>query len=269
MKKYIVLSLSLIFVGSSLVAQNRETRKVESFSKIAMRVPGTLHLKQGTPQSVELQGDQDVLKEIETNNEGGKLVIEKDGKWRDWDSDKKLDIYVTVPNIEAVSVAGSGSVVGETKITATDLDLNVSGSGSLTLDIAASGNVDADVSGSGDIDLKGTCRNLDSKISGSGKVKSNTKISDTADFSVSGSGKIEASGSATNVKTSISGSGKVFAANLEASRCEVKISGSGTVEINVKDELDANISGSGSVAYKGNPSKVNSNSSGSGKVSKL
>jgi Putative auto-transporter adhesin, head GIN domain len=70
------------------------------------------------------------------------------------------------------------------------------------------------------------------------------------------------------VKTHISGSGKVYASNLEADKCDVRISGSGDVEINVKSDLDANISGSGSVTYKGNPSHVNSHSSGSGKVRK-
>ncbi len=56
---------------------------------------------------------------------------------------------------------------------------------------------------------------------------------------------------------------------MEATQCAVRISGSGNVEINVKDELDATISGSGSVSYKGSPSKVNSNASGSGKVRKI
>jgi hypothetical protein len=37
----------------------------------------------------------------------------------------------------------------------------------------------------------------------------------------------------------------------------------------VKSELDANISGSGTVSYKGSPSHVNGNSSGSGKVRKM
>ena len=41
------------------------------------------------------------------------------------------------------------------------------------------------------------------------------------------------------------------------------------VEINVKDALDANISGSGSVSYKGNPSQLNSHASGSGHVRKM
>jgi hypothetical protein len=86
---------------------------------------------------------------------------------------------------------------------------------------------------------------------------------------ISGSGKIEASGSAQSIKASISGSGRVNASNLEVDKCTVRISGSGDVEIHVKSELDANISGSGTVSYKGNPSHVNGHSSGSGKVRKM
>jgi hypothetical protein len=51
--------------------------------------------------------------------------------------------------------------------------------------------------------------------------------------------------------------------------CDIRISGSGDVEVNVKESLEANISGSGSVTYRGNPAHVNSHSSGSGKVRKM
>lgn len=274
MKKYVVLSLLTVLISTAmLVAQTRETRNVGSFTKIAFRFPGKVYLKQGSPQKVEIEGDKEILKEIETEVEGSKLVIGKEGKWFDswnWDSDdKKITVYITVPNIDGVNVSGSGSVIGQTKITGTDFDLNVSGSGSLSLDIEAGGNVEADVSGSGDIDLKGKCKSFNSDISGSGKVLLAVNIKEKATFGVSGSGRIQASGSAESVKASLSGSGKVLAANLETNRCEIRISGSGDVEINVKNELDATISGSGSVAYKGNPSKVSSHSSGSGKVSKM
>jgi hypothetical protein len=97
----------------------------------------------------------------------------------------------------------------------------------------------------------------------------NAKIDGAADVEISGSGKIEASGSAQSIKASISGSGRVNASNLEVDKCTVRISGSGDVEIHVKSELDANISGSGTVSYKGNPSHVNGHSSGSGKVRKM
>ena len=96
-----------------------------------------------------------------------------------------------------------------------------------------------------------------------------TRTQSSRNADCSRSRKIQASGTANEVKTNISGSGKVLAANLETNKCEVRISGSGDVEINVKSELDANISGSGSVSYKGNPSHVNSHASGSGHVRKM
>ena len=155
------------------------------------------------------------------------------------------------------------------QLIASTMDLNVSGSGNLSLDADVAGDVEADVSGSGDIVLKGKCKNFNSDVSGSGKVDLNMAIASEAEFGISGSGKILASGSASVVKAHISGSGKVLAANLTTDRCDIRISGSGDVEINVQTELDANISGSGTVSYKGNPSKVNSHASGSGKVSKM
>jgi hypothetical protein len=272
MKHVLAAVFVLAFVSTTTVfAQSRETRNVNTFTKISFRVPGKLYLRQGATQKVEIEGDKDVIREIETEVDGSKLIIGKEGKWFDWNwnDNDRINVYITVKDLEAVSVAGSGDLIGETKIVSSNLDLNVSGSGSLKLDVDVSGDLEADVSGSGDIDVKGKCRDFNSSVSGSGKVQMNVAINDLADFGVSGSGKIYASGSASRVKTSISGSGKVLAADLQANSCEVRISGSGDVEINVKDQLDANISGSGSVSYRGNPGKVNSHASGSGRISKM
>ncbi len=266
-----VLLLLLLSI-SAVVAQTKETRNVSTFTKISFRVPGKLYLKQGSPQKVEIEGKKDVLEKIETEVDGNRLVIGKEGKWMDWswgDNDDKVNVYITVKDIEGLSVSGSGDLIGQGKITSSDLDLNVSGSGSLQLEATVNGDLEADVSGSGEIVLKGSSRNYNSDVSGSGRIDMDIVISDKASFSVSGSGKIQAAGTANEVKTNISGSGKVLAANLETNKCDVRISGSGDVEINVKSELDVNISGSGSVSYKGNPNHVNSHSSGSGKVSKM
>lgn len=270
MKKISLLTF-LIVAWALSFAQNRETRNVDTFTKLSFRVPGKLYLKQGSPQKVELEGPKDVLKEIETAVEGGKLIIGKEGKWMNWgwgDNDKII-AYVTVKDLDAVSVSGSGDLIGQGKFTAGDFKLTVSGSGSLDIEADASGNMEADVSGSGDLHLKGSCTNFDSDVSGSGKVILTVNIKDRADFGVSGSGKIQVDGSAKAVKAHITGSGKVMAANLEADSCDVRISGSGDVEINVKNDLDATITGSGSVSYRGNPSHVNSHATGSGSVRKM
>jgi hypothetical protein len=271
MIKYnLLFVIAILISGTATRAQERETRDVENFSKISFGFPGKLYLRQGSPQKVELQGDRDVLKEVETEVDGGRLKIGKQGKWNDWNfHDAKITVYITVPNIEAVSVSGSGDIIGESKIRSNDLSLNVSGSGSLSLDVEVTGDVKANVSGSGDVDLKGHFKSFESDVSGSGKVVLSARIDNTADFGISGSGKIEARGEADVVKAHISGSGKVLAADLQTNRCEIRISGSGDVEINVTNELDANISGSGSVSYRGNPKKVNSHASGSGKVRKI
>jgi hypothetical protein len=269
--KKISLFLILLAVAGVSYSQNRETRNVDTFTKLSFRVPGKLYLKQGSPQKVELEGPKDVLKEIETEVDGGRLIIGKEGKWMNWswgDNDRII-AYVTVKDIEAISVSGSGDVLGQGKFTSGDLDLNVSGSGSLQIEADASGKMEGNVSGSGELIVKGSCTSFESDVSGSGEVNLSATIRQDADFGVSGSGKIRAEGTVKEVKTHISGSGKVLAGNLEADKCEVRISGSGDVEINVKSDLDANISGSGTVSYKGNPSHVNSHSSGSGSVRKM
>lgn len=251
-------------------AQTKETRQLGTFTRISFRVPGTLYVRQGSPQKVELEGDADVLKEIKTDLDDDKLVIEQKTKWGwNWGDHKPITIRITVKDIETLSVSGSGNLIVEGKLNTASLNLNVSGSGSLQVEADASGTIDADVSGSGDLTVKGKGTAFRSDVSGSGKIYATLNITEQAGFEISGSGKVEAKGNAASVKAVISGSGKVLAAGLQTDRCRVNISGSGDVEIDVKSDLDVNISGSGSVGYKGSPGKVNCNASGSGKVYKL
>ncbi len=268
MNKKIAILLVLLTGFTTLFAQNREKRNVDTFTKIAFRIPGKVYLRQGNTQSVEIEASRDLLKMIETEVDGSTLKIQTPDKWN-WRNEERATVYITVKNLEGVSVAGSGDLIGESKFTTGNLDLKVSGSGSLKLDVQANGDIQADVSGSGDLIVNGSGRSFESNVSGSGKVILDMSIAGNADFSISGSGKIEARGKVKGVRTTISGSGKVLGADLEAERCDIRISGSGDVEIYVKDELDANISGSGTVAYRGNPSKVHSSASGSGKVRKM
>lgn len=271
MKKYSFLTLCALFLGTSLLqAQHREVRNVDTFTKISFALPGKLYLKQGSPQKIEIEADEDILKQVETEVSGGRLRIGREDKLFNWSlNNEKVTVYITVPEIEGVAVSGSGNIIGQSTIKTGSLDLKVSGSGSMTLEFDATGDVDADVSGSGNLELKGNCKSLDSDVSGSGSLEVSGTVSNAANFGISGSGKIHANGSADFVKADISGSGKVLAADLQVNRCQVRIAGSGDVEISVKNELDANITGSGSVYYKGNPTKVNANSAGSGKVRKM
>lgn len=225
-----LLLFSMMTYGVS-VAQNRDTRDVPTFTEIALRSGGKVYLTQGNNQKVELKGDRDVLDKIETEVRGGRLSINyKDsGKWFNWSNNEKFEVYITVKDIEGISVSGSGSIIGENKFAADDLDLSVSGSGRMEIEASAR-----------DVDM-----------------------------SVSGSGKILVSGTARQAYSTISGSGSIKAEDLKADRYKVKISGSGSCEIYAVEEIDARISGSGSVYYRGNPPNVNSSTSGSGRIRKM
>jgi hypothetical protein len=269
MKKLLVL-LSFLFSVLIITAQNRETRNVDTFTKISFGVPGNAYITQGSTQKVELEGSKEVLEKVQVTVESGKLVIRSKDNWGSWNWGKedRITVYITAKDFRALSVSGSGTMETKTKLITGDLDLSVSGSGNLKAEVQ-SNNLDTNVSGSGNIRLRGTANNLNSSISGSGSVEAEVSIANKVDVSISGSGKLTASGKANTIKTSISGSGRVRALDMEADVCDIKIAGSGNVEVNVKNELNANISGSGSVSYKGNPNHVNANSSGSGKVRKI
>jgi hypothetical protein len=268
MKNLAILVLLLIALPAS--SQQRETVTVPVFTKIGFGVSGKAYVRQGNTQKVELEGTREALDKVEAKVEGNKLVIRTKEKWFNWNwTDKdRINAYITVTDIEGLSVSGSGDMIVENRIKCKALKLSVSGSGSLKVETDA-GDTEANVSGSGDMTVRGNFASFSSDISGSGKIEMNATVSGAAAFEISGSGKAVATGKAPRVEVDISGSGRVLAADLEASKCQVRISGSGSVEIHVKDELDAKISGSGSVRYLGNPAHVNTHSSGSGSVKKL
>jgi hypothetical protein len=269
MKKVLILG-SFLFTVWFVSAQNRETRNVDTFNKISFGVPGKAYVKQGPTQKVELEGSREALDRVEVVVDGGQLKIRSKERWGSWNwgREDRITVYITTKEIRSLSVAGSGDLEAQTKIVTGNLDLKVSGSGTLKADVEAN-QVEAGVAGSGTIRMRGKCNNLNTNISGSGDIEAVVTVADKLYASISGSGKLVASGKANTLKTSISGSGRVRAIDLEADVCDIKIAGSGSVDVNVRNELNANVSGSGNVSYKGNPNHVNTNSSGSGKVRKI
>src|SRR5215203_1899848 len=110
MKKNILfLAFVCLLTGfSSLLAQNRETRDVGSFTKVDFRLPGKLHLKQGS-HKVEIEASKETLSKIRTKVEGSKLVLETEGKsgW-DWKDLGDIEVYVSLPKLEGAYASGSG-----------------------------------------------------------------------------------------------------------------------------------------------------------------
>ena len=200
----------------------REARSVEAFTAVGFRAPGTLHLRQGPERSVEVEAPQAVLDQFETEVDDGTLELPADeddglfgGLFGDDESyDGTVDIYVTAPTIESVSLAGTGEIVGENQIDGETFELNVAGSGRTRLDVNA----------------------------------------DELEVQVAGSGTTMLGGQTDDLTVDIAGSGDLQATDLETRMMEASIAGSGDAEVHVTGELDASIFGSGDVHYRGEPS---------------
>jgi hypothetical protein len=213
-------------------------------------------------------GRKEIVSNIETDVAGGKLKIhmKNENHWS-WHDDDKFKIYITVESIDSIEINGSGDLTTQTKLTGTNMALNVNGSGNVEADIELTGQLDANVAGSGDIHLSGKFQNLKSHVSGSGDVDLAAVVANTAELNVSGSGEISARGKAPTLVSSVSGSGSLSASDFETDKCTIYVSGSGDAEVFVKSALDARTSGSGDISYRGSPAQVNSRNTGSGNVS--
>lgn len=138
-------------------------------------------------------------------------------------------VHVAAAELAGVTISGSGDVTGVDKIDATSFDIRISGSGDVRLWLVAT-DIRTQISGSGDVLLRGSARSFDATISGSGDIN---------------------------------------AADLAVVRAGVRISGSGDCRLDVAEQLEASISGSGDIAYKGPVRDVRASVSGSGDVHRL
>ncbi len=108
------------------------------------------------------------------------------------------------------------------------------------------------------------------KISLSGAGTVNVPGLNTESFitETSGAGNINLSGYVKYLTISLSGTGKVDAKKLNTYNAKVRISGAGSVDINTENELDATLSGVGSINYYGEPKSIKKNISGIGSIKK-
>ena len=104
-------------------------------------------------------------------------------------------------------------------------------------------------------------------VSGSGQVTAAGVAADSFDVEISGSGRVEVTGAAGTLAVDISGSGRYVGEDFEASVGTVRVSGSGEAVVNVTDDLDVDVSGSGGVQYIGDP-RITESVTGSGDISR-
>ena len=201
-----------------------ELKNLDGFDKIQLSIDADIFYIQDSVFKVEISAQQNILTVLKVEVENHTLKF--DFKRNVWEHNK-ITVTVHSPNMNEFNISGSGNITAQTPITATNMELDISGSGSVYLPSLTAKNLKATISGNGDV-----------KIAGGSLV--------TQDFEISGSGKIDALDIVTQISTA-------------------NVSGWGDITIHVVESLKATISGSGDISYKGNPT-IDEDISGTGKL---
>lgn len=142
--------------------------------------------------------------------------------------DHTVKVYVTFVDINRLSASSASNIFGEGIIKARQLSLSASSAATIEIQIEAE-VVDASASSAAEIELKGKAKSIEIDVSSAGEIDAYELAGDVV--------KAEASSGAE-------------------------------VKVNAIKEIEARASSGGSIRYRGNPERSNTNSSSGGSVKK-
>lgn len=192
----------------------REARAVSAFTEISLGGSARVVVKQGSPQSVVVEGNKEDLAAFETDVQNGRLRLNfRDQQGRQFRNQNHgpVTVYVTAPTLTALRVSGSGKLEASGPLQAETIALNVSGSGNLRVPQLQAKQVETNVSGSGDVTVGGTASSHDIRISGSGEVQARDLKTETSRARINGSGDAHVYASRT-AEGALTGSGSLYVA---------------------------------------------------------
>jgi DUF4097 and DUF4098 domain-containing protein YvlB len=199
--------------GGATVSRNYQ---VGNFHEIEVAGSYDVDVRTGAALSVSARGSEKRLDKTVVEVQGDKLVIHPQNDHSffhfGFSGSGSAHFTVTVPQLTASTVAGSGSI---------------------KIDKVQGPSFEGTVAGSGDIDVASVeAQRLKLSTAGSGSLKARA-------------------GKAQSVEYAVSGSGDVDAAGVQAQEAKIEVAGSGGVKANALGNADVNIMGSGDVTVTG------------------
>jgi hypothetical protein len=215
----------------------KKTLELPEFKSIYVNSNYTVYLKQTNKQEVIVEALTEIFSVTDIKVENGVLMINIERKpdnpnkslWAKIDDIKlnpTMKVFISMKHINELQVNGNGKIISENSIASDNILLSVAGNGSI------------------DVDLKGN----------------------TVKTEVTGNGNLTLRGYASSIDALVSGPGTFNAFNCPLENAKVKVSGSGLCQLNVTQNMDALVLGSGQVKHKGNTKNTTKKVYGSGVV---
>jgi hypothetical protein len=229
----LILSLGLVFILTACAFGIEGSGKVITESRTVEKFSG-IELKSVANVYITQGEAQEVKIEAEDNlMQHITTKVKNDELVIDCDqeinSHEPINVYITVKDLCLLELSGSGNMITKNEINCEHMTLYLGGSGEMKVALKSQ-QLKATLSGSGNMNLSGSTSESDLRINGSGNMN---------------------------------------AQQMKSFTSAVTISGSGNTKVDVNNELNVNISGSGNVRYVTEPAKITTKITGSGDVSKI
>jgi len=221
-----------------------ETREIgHGITAIDLQGPIDLTLRQGSTPSLKVRGEQRLLGNVATSQDGTTLHIATTGML--FHHRRPLQVEAVLPSLNEIDIRGSG-------------DSSVIGFSGERLTVR--------VNGSGNLSFAGRYRNVEAAVHGTGGLDLKSGNSEVVRLELYGSGTISTSGNCTELKAELTGSGTIDAQHMASDDAHVTVQGSGTTDVFARKSAVIAVAGSGDVTVYGNPDQRNISRTGSGSV---
>ncbi len=228
MKKLFILLMYI--VSQPLLAQDKETRSLDAFTRIELEGRANLYLsfRPDSAPTLEIEVEEGEMQKVKTWVSGHTLHIQyKREEDQVLPVEPKMDLYVNYQQLEAIRVAGIVNIETQEPVQGRNFRLEVEGMGKNYLSLAVE-QLQVECSGTADIYL---------------------------------------SGSVDMQEIILDGTGTIDAFELISQRTIAEVNGTGSLLVNAEESLEAEANGFGAeIRYRGNPKNKIINKSGFVKV---
>lgn len=204
-----------------------ETRDVSGFDRVILNGIGDVIVVQGDEESLEIEAEDNIIPDIETEVKNGVLTIGFER--RNILPTEPVKFRVTMRDIHGLETRGFSNIEAG-KIDTDRLDLGISGTGGVNIANLRADEVVINVSGAGNLNAAGEVKSQSITLSGAGNYDGDDLASQTAEVTISGLGRVVI---------------------WVTDRMNVTISGTGNVDYYGSPEIEQRISGIGHINHQG------------------
>lgn len=201
----------------------KETRNVNSFSRIVVSGAIKIVLTQASTEKVVIEADDNLMKYITTNVIGNTLEIDMKERVN---SLSTIIAYISFKDLTYLDLSGACELTNNDTLVLQELSIDGSGASEFDLKMKLE-KLNLDLSGASEIDLAGSAKTLIADLSGASDLSSDDFKVETASIDISGAG-----------------SARVYV----TTELNASVSGAASVRYKGEPKLLTDISGAGSIS---------------------